>query len=210
MGLFCIVPLASHAVVIIDNTTQGLYNSGLGDIHTIDGAGGFLVGPNVSEGDPTIVLSADPALNFGLFPAFGDDWLNGDYTGGTWSAGPVSIPASWNVNTETAIVYDFTLADPSNLHIDAGIDNGIIIWLDGQFLFGATAPGSFNINEYDIDVANVAAGSHSLQILRADHGGGTGYRISADISEVPVPAALWLFGSGLIALVSASTRSKAA
>ena len=136
-----LAPLMTHAVVIVDNTTQGLYNNGLGDIHTIDGPGGFLLGPNSSEGDPTIVLGADPALDFSLFSTFGNDWLGGDYSGGTWSSGPVAIPTTWTVNTETAIVYDLNLATASNLHIDLGVDNGIIVWLDGIFVFGATRAG---------------------------------------------------------------------
>lgn len=185
-GVLSLLSIQAHAVVIIDNLTPGLYNDGLGDIHTIDGAGGFFPGPGVSEGDPDITLLADPGLNFALFPNFGNDWLNGDYSGGTWSAGPVAIPTTWTVNDDTAIVYDFNLAMASDLHIDTGVDNGIIIWLDGVFLFGRTEPGGANINEYDIDISGVAAGAHSLQILRGDHGGGTGYAISVDATDAPV------------------------
>lgn len=200
-----LAPLMTHAVVIVDNTTQGLYNNGLGDIHTIDGPGGFLLGPNSSEGDPTIVLGADPALDFSLFSTFGNDWLGGDYSGGTWSSGPVAIPTTWTVNTETAIVYDLNLATASNLHIDLGVDNGIIVWLDGIFVFGATRAGGASLNEYDIDLANIVSGTHSLQILRADHGGSTGYAILVDATDAPIvsvpePGALWLIMIGLIGI----------
>src|SRR5690606_39357247 len=61
---------------------------------------------------------------------------------GTWSAPGAFIPTSWAVNAETAIVYDFTLASLANLTIDVGVDNGIVLWLDGAFLFGATASRS--------------------------------------------------------------------
>lgn len=207
--LFALLCLASssYAAIIIDNTTSGLYNSGLGDIHAIDGAGGFLPGPNVSEGDPTTVLGADPLLAFTA--QFGADWLGGDYTGGTWSVSPVAIPATWTVNHETAIVYDFTLSSTSDIHIDLGVDNGIIAWIDGTFLFGATAPGGANLNEYDIDLSSVSSGNHSLQILRADHGGGTGYAISVDATEsarVPEPSVIALFAAGLLGLGIARRR----
>jgi hypothetical protein len=195
---FSLLPSLASAAVIITTATSGLYNAGLGDVHAMDGPGGFLVGPSVSEGDPTIVLGADPG--FAFTAAFGADWLGGDYSGGTWSAGPVAIPTSWAINTETAIVYDFTLATASSLHIDLGVDNGIVVWLDGSFLFGATAPGGASLAEYDIDVASLSAGAHSLQILRADHGGATGYAISADAEPlaVPVPEP----GSVLLSVIS--------
>ena len=155
-----LLPLQASAAVIITNATFGLYNSGLGDVHAMDGPGGFLVGPNISEGDPNLTLLADP--NFPFTAAFGTDWLAGDYTGGTWSGGAVAIPATWTVNDETAIVYDFNLASASSLHIDLGVDNGIVVWLDGNFLFGRTQAGGSALTEYDIDLALVAAGAHRL------------------------------------------------
>jgi hypothetical protein len=180
-----LLPSQASAAAIITNLTPGLYNAGLGDLEAMDGPGGFLVGPFSSEGDPTIVLGADPGFSFAA--AFGTDWLGGDYSGGTWSAVPVAIPASWDINTETAIVYDFTLATASNVHIDLGVDNGIVVWLDGSFLFGATAAGGAFLGEYDINVPSLSAGTHSLQILRADHGGAQDYAILANAEPVPVP-----------------------
>ena len=185
-----LLPLQASAAVIITNATLGLYNSGLGDLHAIDGPGGFLPGPDISEGDPVIVLGSDPG--FAFTAAFGTDWLAGDYSGGTWSGVPVAIPSTWAINTETAIVYDFSLAAASSLHIDLGVDNGIVVWLDGTFLFGATAPGGSALTEYDIDVASLAAGSHSLQILRGDHGGAQDYHISVDATAIPEPSSLLL------------------
>ncbi len=69
----------AHATLIIDSTTTGLYNAGLGDLADMDGAGGFLLGANIGEGDPTIELASDPGFTF--TSEFGTDWLAGDYTG---------------------------------------------------------------------------------------------------------------------------------
>ena len=77
-AFLCLVSSPSFAVVIIDNASTGLYNAGIGDIASIDGAGGFLPGANSSEGDPTITLVSDPGLAFTA--EFGADWLAGDYT----------------------------------------------------------------------------------------------------------------------------------
>lgn len=201
LAALALLPLQASATIIIDNSTTGLYNN-LGDLAAIDGPGGFLLGANVSEGDPSYQLASDPNIPFTA--AFGTNWLAGNYSGGTWSASPVAIPSAWAVNSEAAIVYDFNLATASSLHIDVGVDNGLLVWLNGNFLFGATAGGGANINEYDIDVASLGAGSHSLQILLADHGGATGYVISVDATGLPVsvpePGSLLLLVSSLLGL----------
>ena len=72
-----------------------------------------------------------------------------------------------------------------------------------MFLPGETAPGGAALTEYDIDIAGVGAGTHSLQILRADHGGATGHAISVDATPAANPASSpatrALPGLGLIA-----------
>lgn len=109
----------------------------------------------------------------------------------------MAIPGSWAVNTESAIVYDFTLDTRSDIHIDLGVDNGVLVWLNGSYLFGAQAGGGSSLTEYDIDISGLSAGTHSLQILREDHGGLTGF---ADAVAVPEPSALSLHGLSLLGL----------
>lgn len=64
--LLLLLPFASHAIVILDATTAGRYNNGLGDLAALDGPGGFFLGPNISEGDPILPpVIAQPAVVYG-------------------------------------------------------------------------------------------------------------------------------------------------
>ena len=115
---------------------------------------------------------------------------------------PSRFPPAGLINTETAIVYNFNLATPSSLHLDLGVDNGIVVWLDGAFLFGATAPGVADIDEYNVDVASLSAGAHALQILRPIMAAVKAMRISVDAQPIaePEPGSLLLSAISLAGL----------
>ncbi len=190
---------AVHAEVIIDNNTLGYYNAGLGDLYPLAGF------PQPVPPDPLVPPIA-PEPDVSSVAALGT-WLGAAApSGGSWSAAPQAIPSSWAVNTETAIVYviDAGLGGLSNVHVEIGVDNGVYAWLNGNYLFGAMAPGGATLGEYAFDLGTLAAGTHYLQLLREDHGGETNYmiRVSADqvAVAVPLPGALALLGAGFLAL----------
>ena len=64
----------------------------------------------------------------------------------------------------------------------------------GSFQFNATTPGYYFVSFFGFaDVSAPELGQYGIEI-----------------SQVPVPAAVWLFGSGLIGLVGIARRKKAA
>ncbi|WP_150913186.1 PEP-CTERM sorting domain-containing protein [Marinobacter halotolerans] len=186
----------ASATVIIDGSTQGYYNNNLGDLYsTYDGSDPvYFPAPNVSEGDPLQNPLSEPTLD--STPALGN-WLTDPANlSANWS-GLMDIPATWTVNHETAIIYEFELTESATVTVDIGIDNGIYAWINGGYVFGAMAPGGDFAGEYSFGTT-LGAGTHYLQLLREDHGGRTGFSITA--TAVPEPATLALMGLGLLGL----------
>jgi hypothetical protein len=70
----------------------------------------------------------------------------------------------------------------------------------------AAAPSGFTVDAYTLQFAAVCGAS---QTCDADYYFDN-VVITADIAAVPVPAAVWLFGSGLVGLVGVARKKKAA
>ena len=205
--------LPASAALIIDNTTTGNYNAGLGTSLDTLGVNDPIPCANVGCGDATLSFGSAP--NLGAASVALGAWLTTPSTpGGAWT-GTQAIPQSWAVNDETAIIYTFDAqAGLQNVSLALGVDNGIFVWLDGNYVFGARAGGGSSLGEYMPVLGNIGAGIHYLQLLREDHGGGTGYdiRLTADFvrPSVPEPASLWMLGLGVIGLIAARRRNAAA
>lgn len=205
-----LVSVGAHAVPIVTNSTQGYYNSGLGTLLDTSGINDPFPCANVGCGDVTINYPSAP--NLSAAAAQLGTWLtNAAPIGGAWSAAPQAIPNAWAINSETAIVYAINAgAGLTNVQLSLGVDNGIFVWLNGSYLFGARAGGGSSLGEYSLALANLT-GTNYLQILREDHGGAAGYDIllSADRVGVPEAGSLALFGLGLLGFAYASRKQLA-
>jgi hypothetical protein len=197
-----LVSIAANAAPIVTNSTLGYYNSGLGSSLDTLGVNDPFPCANVACGDNSLTFLSAPNLAAAAGPL--GNWLtNAAPTGGSWSATPQAIPSAWAINTETAIVYAINAGTGlTHVNLSLGVDNGIFVWLNGTYLFGARAGGGSSLGEYSFDLADMT-GLNFLQILREDHGGATGYDISltADrtVIAVPEPGSLGLLALALLA-----------
>lgn len=150
----------------ITNATTAYYNETLGNV--LDGptnTPNFMKPPDFSAGAPVL-----------------GDWLaeHGPPANGHWT-GTRNVPPTWTAGTETALVYPINVAPGTTVQLTGsfGVDNGIFVWVDGVFRFGAIEEGSFFPGEYpNKDLGTVGPGDHFIQVLREDHGAITGYDVN--------------------------------
>ena len=211
LGSLAAVSLAARSATILDNSSLGYYNAGLGtSLDTLSFTGPFPCA-NISCGDLTLSFPAAPNLS-AASGALGN-WLTSSApTGGAWSAAPIAIPGTWAVNSETAISYGINAGTGlTNLHLSIGVDNGVFVWLNGNYLFGARAPGGSVAGEYSLNLPTLT-GINYLQILREDHGGGTGYDIALTgdraIARVAEPASIGMLLMGLAGIAWSLRRQQ--
>ncbi|MEM7030836.1 MAG: two-component regulator propeller domain-containing protein, partial [Chloroflexota bacterium] len=170
-------------LLIIDESTAGFYNEALGTI--LDGTQAQF--PTPEDADLTFLLTPEPDLS--TASDILGDWLTAtDFPVNEHWQARSTIPTSWDINTETAIVYvvDVGAGGISNLRGDFGVDNGFFVWVNGEFKFGALDAGFAPEYEYrHIDLGSLPAGRNYIQILREDHGVATdwNFRIVGAIEE---------------------------
>ncbi len=200
-----VIPAAHSAVVLVQTSDSGWYNDSIGT--SLNGTNGDESGPFPVSNDSSLTFGTAPDLS-AASGALGN-WLTAPGSlNANWSF-ESSIPNSWTVGTEVGVIYRFDTLGATNVVASFGVDNGIFVWLDGAYQFGARGPGGVTPGEYNISLGDLAAGTHYLQLLLEDHGSTNGYsvKITADTfipgepdGTAPAPATLALLGMGLFGL----------
>jgi cysteine-rich repeat protein len=162
----------------VNDNTRGYYNNSLGSFigDGVNWPSGTPAGTTGPQPEPTFPPSVVASLG---------TWLTdpastiANRATNNWSDDAICIPKNWTVTEEVAILYPFTLAAPTHLFGNFGVDNGIYVWVDGVYKFGDEEFGGASAYEYyDVDLGTFPAGTHYLQVLLSDEGVVRDYYIS--------------------------------
>ncbi len=203
LAAILVVIAASQAiagVILVQTGDPGYYNNTIGTV--LNGTNGGETGPFPVSNDAALTFPTAPDLS-AANAALGN-WLTDPLNlNSNWQS-LASIPNSWTPGTEVAVMYQFNTLSATNVVASFGVDNGIYVWLDGSYLFGARGPGVHVPGEYVVPVGDLTTGTHFLQLLLEDHGVVNGYdvQITADtfVPSVPEPStyALFLIGAAVL------------
>jgi PKD repeat protein len=186
--------IVTFSTTLVDDSTFGYYNNALGTV--LDGTQPQFPPANHSGGDPTIFPAAEPDLASAASILGG--WLSSNPLplNANWS-GLQAIPKSWAANTENAIIYPVDAGTQGFTRVigNFGVDNGIFVWVNGQYKFGALAPGAVNGLEYtNVDLGSFPPGLNYIQILREDHGDFGGFTVYIITDSAPPPSTSTISG----------------
>ena len=209
---------AAAPVTLVQTSDPGFYNNQIGNLLNLSNTGSDTCAePFPVSNDCSNTYATAP--NLSTASAVLGNWLTDPLNlNGNWSS-LAHIPNSWAVGTEVAVMYQFNTLGATNVVANFGVDNGIFVWLDGTYLMGRRGPGGVSLGEYSLNLGNMAAGTHFLQLLLEDHGVTNGYavNITADTftpGPAPIPEpetyAMMLAGLGLLGFVARRRRQNAA
>lgn len=221
---------SSQGMTDTDAVVRGVYGSG-----TLDGYAGMIGGVTVSGSSLSFAgldftgtvntgasedgMTLTPTNRLGAVGGFTLENLN-------WNQTDVNCDTGGNCTTNGVTVWDtFTTGSATN---GTGTINGTKLAnggdLDGDSVddyiativsggtVGSTWTGFVGAQYWEIwDVAflsDASATGFSKDVIFGTAGGDFGEYVGVQVAPVPVPAAVWLFGSGLLGLVGVARRKK--
>ena len=152
-------------------------------------------------------------------PVGTDTSVTGSIGGGTWSVASTTtfFGLTWTAHSGTTFGPG-TYTIPT---IEGGTYTGIVVGAGqtgGHILFNWGATTNIDVvNVWDTDGSTACAQQYCSSDIDGDgirgigmiDGAFPGFNANFDFTVVPVPAAVWLFGSGLLGLVGVARRRKA-
>ncbi|MBF0258984.1 MAG: VPLPA-CTERM sorting domain-containing protein [Desulfamplus sp.] len=172
---------------------------------------GLIMLAMVSSASAVTTILIDQGASWDYKVSTSDTWLTGNAAfGNSYPAGGLEgyIKTDWAADTDLDLKKTFNISGTLNgdATLNVAADNGVTMYLNDNLIADVNAERYTNYWEYTITVPRsyFTTGSNLLTVLAEDHGGATFFdmKLTADVNPVPVPAAVWLFGSGLVGLAA--------
>src|SRR5688500_13844059 len=145
-------------VTLVQTNSPGFYNNSIGTLLNLSNTGV----DNCAEPFP---VSNDCSASYASAPNLSaasgvlGNWLTDPlHLNANWTS-PASIPNSWAIGTEVAVIYQFNTLGATNVQARFGVDNGMYAWLDGNYILGRRDPGGVSLGEYTLALGNLTAGT---------------------------------------------------
>lgn len=150
---------------------------------------------------------------------------------GDWLEDPTNLSDDWTTleavlalresGSEMAVVYEFDVDEGgwTDLELRVSAGSGIFVWLNGDYIFGASDNGGFVDDldfEYRIELPDLTGGTHFLQVVSESHIDEQGFALelrgtpvigsAVAATSVNEPGALFLLGVGLLCFALIARR----